>query len=51
MTIAAVLGSIGALFANSFRDAYVSTGMNLTQSILLSAVAVGRRGWDAVRGR
>jgi hypothetical protein len=45
-----VIGAVFIVFADSFREAYVRTGMNLMQSILLCTVDVGRRGWRAVRG-
>jgi len=34
--------------AQSFRDAYALTGMNLMQSIALLIVAAAQRGWRAV---
>jgi hypothetical protein len=40
---------VAGVFADSFRDAYVATGMNLMQSILLCTLGIGRRGWVAVR--
>jgi hypothetical protein len=44
------MSGVLVILADSFRDAYVGTGMNLVQSIALCAVHLGRRGWRAVRG-
>jgi hypothetical protein len=38
-----LLTGVAGIFADSFRDAYVATGMNLMQSIVLSTLGVGRR--------
>jgi len=45
-----LIGAAFIVFADSFREAYVRTGMNLVQSIVLCSIDVGRRGWRAVRG-
>jgi len=45
-----VIGAAFIVFADSFREAYVRTGMNLMQSIVLCSIDVGRRGWRAVCG-
>ena len=33
---------------DSFRDAYARTGMNLVQSIVVFAVAMGQKAWEVV---
>jgi hypothetical protein len=48
-TFVAMLSAAGSVFVDSFRDAYVSTGMNLVQSLIVCAVDLGRRCVDASR--
>src|SRR5262249_28894450 len=45
-----IIGAAFIVLADSFREAYVHTGMNVMQSVVLCAIDVGRRGWRAVRG-
>jgi len=45
-----LIGAAFIVFADSFREAYVRTGMNLAQSMVLCSIVVGRRFWCAVRG-
>jgi hypothetical protein len=33
---------------DSFRDTYARTGMNLIQTMAVLAIAMGRRGWQAL---
>jgi hypothetical protein len=33
---------------DSFRNAYIRTGMNLMQSIVVTAIEAGRQGWRAL---
>jgi hypothetical protein len=40
-----VLTTFLVVFVDSFRNAYVRTGMNLTQSLVMFAVDLARRGW------
>jgi len=45
-----LIGAAFIVFADSFREAYVRTGMNLVQSIVWCAIDLGRRGWKRVQG-
>jgi len=43
MVAVRLVSSVAEAFADSFRDAYVATGMNLTQSILLCTIGMAFR--------
>jgi len=46
---ARVLSTFALVLADSFRDAFARTGMNLAQSVVVVALELGRRGWRAAR--
>jgi hypothetical protein len=48
LTIAQQISPVIEQCAESFRDAYARTGMNLTQSIAVLIVAAAQRVWRAL---
>jgi hypothetical protein len=46
---ARVVSAIVIAWADSFRDAYQQTGMNLPQSVIMCAMTMGRRCWRTFR--
>jgi hypothetical protein len=48
MALAHLTSPFVAGCVNAFRDTYSRTGMNLIQTMAVLAIAMGRRGWQAL---